>query len=216
MSFARYFLATLTALALVCVAGFSYAQAQDKKKPAPAKQAAPPKNSKPSAKKAVNKNSADSKTADKKKAPAPKEEADRLVHYLLPKVVETLENGREFSPFGGYLRDDGQMVVVPPYSGNETRSSKELLDRMLNISLQGKVLEEKAKATAAVFDSRVVPPGQSQKTDAIAFYVDHRDSYSVNVYVPYSVDTNNKITTGKVFTTWGSNRVYFPKTKAKP
>ena len=40
-------------------------------------------------------------------------------------------------------------------------------------------------ATALVYDVRVIPPGQKEKTDAIAVDINHRDGISQTVIYPY-------------------------------
>jgi Kef-type K+ transport system membrane component KefB len=146
------------------------------------------------------------------KAKTTKEDADKLVTYLLPKAIERLDK-RELVPFGAMLEASGEMSLVTARDGPDSKTSQELLDRMFNISLQGKVLEKKhkIKATAAVFDARVLPPGEKEKSDAIAVYVDHREDYSINVYFPYHLSPRGQVVVGKPFSTWGSRRVYFPR-----
>jgi hypothetical protein len=56
----------------------------------------------------------------------------------------------------------------------------------------------KVKATALVCDVRVVLPGTSEKSDAIAVALDHKDKYSVVVMFPYVLHAG-KLTIGTPF-----------------
>jgi len=47
--------------------------------------------------------------------------------------------------------------------------------------------DHKIIASALVYDVKTIPPGRSEKTDAVAIALDHRDNYSVEVYFPYSI-----------------------------
>ncbi len=144
-----------------------------------------------------------------------KEEADALVRAMLPRAVEAIEK-RAFYPLGASSSDDGTVWYMPPYADRATMTPQQVLDRLLNVSLQNRALEAGVQAVAACFDARMAPPGRGKdKVDVIAFYVDHRNDYSVSVYFPYQLDAAGKVVLGKAFSAWGTRRVYFPARKSK-
>jgi hypothetical protein len=143
----------------------------------------------------------------------PKTDVDTLVRDLLPSAMESLEARRGLSPFGATMNANGGISRMPSDRPNGTLDSKQLLDRLLNVTLQSRVLQENMKATAAVFDARVAPPGQKAKVSAIGFYLDHCDNYSVDLYFPYEVNAQGKVSLGKAFSSWGARRIYFPRVK---
>ena len=63
------------------------------------------------------------------------------------------------------------------------------------------------KATAVVHDVRVVPPGATAKTDAIALRLDHRDNYSVEVMIPYQRATDGTLAFGIPFAVQGKGAI---------
>jgi hypothetical protein len=143
----------------------------------------------------------------------PKTDVDTMARDLLPAAMESLEARRGLSPFGAVMNSNGGISRTPTDRPSGTSDSKQLLDRLLNVTLQSRVLQESMKATAAVFDARVTPPGQKTKVNAIGFYLDHRDNYSVDLYFPYEVNAQGKVSLGKAFSSWGARRIYFPRVK---
>lgn len=45
-------------------------------------------------------------------------------------------------------------------------------------------------AGSLVYDVRVIPPGQSEKTDAIQIDLDHIDGMSVTMFYPYKIGSD--------------------------
>jgi len=66
------------------------------------------------------------------------------------------------------------------------------------------------RATALVYDVRVQTPTQGVNTDAIAVALDHRDNYSVIVFLPYRLD-GEKLTLGDMFAQRGTGEVFEPR-----
>jgi hypothetical protein len=119
------------------------------------------------------------------------------MNRLLPVAERMLREHGEFYPYGGVMLPDGSMQQFAVYEGKERPKSKELYDLMLAQFREG-ALQGAYKATAIVYDVLTVPPGASEKTDAIAVRLDHRDDYSVVVMIPYR-RTGGQVATGPVF-----------------
>jgi hypothetical protein len=94
----------------------------------------------------------------------------------------------EFYPYGYIMRPDGEIVSVSAATGEEHPASKDLIS-ILRDAYRKEAEAGKLLAVAVVYDARVATPSAPQKKDAIAFQIDHRDGYSVEVFFPYSLDS---------------------------
>jgi hypothetical protein len=114
----------------------------------------------------------------------PKSDCEALMSAVLPFAERMLRDYGEFLPFGGAMRPNSEIVSVAGYDGRERPPSADLI-RLLKDSFAKAARDKVYKATALVYDVRVVSPNTGEKTDAIAVALDHRDNYSVVVFVPY-------------------------------
>ncbi len=67
-------------------------------------------------------------------------------------------------------------------------------------------------ACAIVYDIRIVPPGQTQKSDAVEVNLDHRDGLSLIVIYPYNLGSDKKVQLAPPFATKGKSEIF----KAEP
>ena len=116
--------------------------------------------------------------------PTPKEECEDLMSAVMPHAEELLTKHGEFLPFGATLSPSDEVILAAAYTGQEQPPSLDLI-RLLEEGFRRGAAEAKYKATALVYDVRVVPPKKAEKQDAIAVRLDHRDRYAVVVYYPY-------------------------------
>jgi hypothetical protein len=120
--------------------------------------------------------------------PTPKEESEALMNDLLPLAKRMLSDDGEFYPYAGLMRLGGDILhigaKVEGTDHPDSRSVIELLTRKLKESVQA----GEAKATAIVFDVRIVPPGKSEKMDAVQVSLDHAEGFSAEVFFPYSIE----------------------------
>lgn len=65
-------------------------------------------------------------------------------------------------------------------------------------------------AGSLVYDVRVIPPGQSEKTDAIQIDLDHIDGMSVTMFYPYKIGSDKQVTFSQPFAQKGIGGI-FPK-----
>jgi hypothetical protein len=136
------------------------------------------------------------------------------MNRLLPLAERMLREHGEFYPYGGVMLPDGSMQHFAAWDGEERPKSKELIDLMLARFTEG-ALQGTYKATAIVYDVLTVPPGASQKTDAIAIRLDHRDDYSVVVMIPYR-RTAGQVATGPVFAVKADGPIFPPAASTLP
>jgi hypothetical protein len=117
----------------------------------------------------------------------PKSECEQLLGALLPFAEKMLSKHGEFFPYGGTMDAAGKINFSAADNGTEHPPSATLID-MLKADFIDGATHGKYKATALVYDVRVVVPSTGLKSDAIAIDLDHRDDYSIRVYIPYRLD----------------------------
>ena len=123
----------------------------------------------------------------------PAEELHRLVDDLLPFAEKMLRQHREFLPFGGHIKADGEIVWEGAYNGEELPLSQDLID-LLHESHRKMADQHLIRACAVVYDIRTIPPGKSKKKqDAICAAADSRDGRSVRFVFPYRFSLLGKL-----------------------
>jgi len=124
----------------------------------------------------------------------------------LPFAEQMLQKHGEFFPFGTAMTPSGEIVNIGGYDGREQPPSQDVIN-LLKDGFRAAAKGNKYKATALFFDVRTVPPSTSEKTDAVAIALDHKDNYSVIVYFPYKLKAG-KVQFGQVFATAGENDIF--------
>jgi hypothetical protein len=116
----------------------------------------------------------------------PKSQCEELLNAVLPVAKKLLSAHGEFYPFGALMNPDGRIVQTAAYDGREHPPSQPLID-LLRQSFRAQAKDGAIIASATVYDVRTIPPGATEKTDAVAVELDHRDNYSVIVLFPYTI-----------------------------
>jgi hypothetical protein len=135
-----------------------------------------------------------------------KDDCNQLLNAALPFAEQMLRDHGEFFPFGAQMLPDGEIVSVAADDGEHHSRSQNLID-VLQAAFKAGAADGQLLATALVYDVRVVPPGASEKSDAIALNLDHRDSYSVTVFFPYTI-TDGQPTIGDAFANGGDYSIF--------
>ena len=117
-----------------------------------------------------------------------KADAEKLLAAARVVAERMLHECGEFYPYGYLMRPDGQIVSISPTTGKEHPASRDLIS-ILRDNYRTEAEAGRLLASALVYDARVATPSASQKKDAVAFQIDHRDGYSVEVFFPYSLDS---------------------------
>lgn len=137
----------------------------------------------------------------------PKEDCEELMSSVVPFAQQMLSQHREFYPFGGAMRSDGQIVAVGGDAGSEHPASQDVI-ALLEQGLQEGARTGKYKATALVIGMLVIPPGKTAKQDAIAVRLDHRDGYSVVVVIPYAIASGGKVALDPPYAVKGDEKIF--------
>jgi hypothetical protein len=145
-------------------------------------------------------------TAGAQSVPTPKAQCEELLNAVLPMAKKLLSAHGEFYPFGASMKPDGQIVQTAAYDGREHPPSEPLID-LLRQSFRAQAKDGAIIASATIYDVRTMPPGATDKTDAVAVELDHRDSYSVIVLFPYII-TAGTVQFGAAFAHKGTFAIF--------
>jgi hypothetical protein len=135
-----------------------------------------------------------------------KPESETLMNEAVPFAEKMLRQHGEFYPYGYVMKPSGEIALVAGYNGTDRPKSQIVIDLLVAGFKQDAAIG-KVKATALVYDILVVPPGTSEKSDAIAVALDHRDNYSMVVIFPY-VLRHGQLTIGAPFAQKGESRIF--------
>jgi hypothetical protein len=138
-----------------------------------------------------------------------KTECEGLMNQAIPFAQKMLRQHGEFYPYGYVLKSSGKVALAGGYDGTEHPKSQTIIDLLVD-AFQKDAQAGTIRATALVYDVRVMPPGATAKSDAIAVALDHRDGYSVVVFFPY-VLSGGEVTIGTSFVERGESRVFPPR-----
>jgi len=116
-----------------------------------------------------------------------KADCEALMNAAEPLVEQLLTEHGEFFPFGVVMTDFDECTMVGGYDGREQPPSTEVI-ALIKQGFVRRARRGQLKATALVYDVRVVVPATGEKSDAVAFALDHRNNYSVVVFIPYKLE----------------------------
>ena len=138
-----------------------------------------------------------------------KADGEKLLDALLPFAEQMLQQHREFFPFGGRMAPDGVITQEGAYDGTEHPPSQELIT-LLRQAHQQDARAKKLRSCATINDIRTIPPGRTEKQDAIAAAIDHVSGYSAVVIFPYTFDAAQKLHLEAPFAVKGAQDIFTP------
>jgi hypothetical protein len=113
------------------------------------------------------------------------------------------------------MAPDGTITHEGAHSGTEHPPSQELID-LLRQAHQRDATAQTLRACATIYDIRTVPPGRTEKQDAIAAAIDHVSGYSSVVIFPYSFDAAQKLRVEPPFAVEGAHDIFPRPQKTTP
>lgn len=134
---------------------------------------------------------------------------EAIMNHLIPFAQQMLAKAGEFHPFGASMRMDGQLVQNAAYTGNEQPPAQQLIE-LLTGGFRHEAASGNLRAAGICFDVRVVPPGSSEKSDAICVQLEHSDGEAIRVFVPYKKGWVGKIKYGEMFANQGTPAFFRP------
>lgn len=136
-----------------------------------------------------------------------KQDAEKLMNFLVPFAKKMLIEHGELWPFGGYIKPSGEIVSVAvevPQAGIE--KPRQMIES-LEEQFRGKARRNELSVSGIVFDVRVKPPQEEDKCDAIQINLEHEGGYSATVFHTYCTNAGD-IYFNKVFAQPGPNTVF--------
>jgi hypothetical protein len=132
---------------------------------------------------------------------------DVMLNALLPFAQQMLAKHGEFYPFGASLKPNGEIVQIAVDTGIEHPNSADVI-KLLVDGLRNRAAKEVLRAAAICCDVRTIPPGETEKRDAINVQLAHVSGESADVYLPYVKDGSHDYLYGQIFATQGTLNVF--------
>jgi hypothetical protein len=126
----------------------------------------------------------------------PKADCEIVMNFGLPLVEELLKRHGEFLPFGAAMRPNGEIVCLAAYDGRAVPSlagSFTELIRSLKDAFVAGARRQEYIATALFYEVGVTLPAGSERQDAVAVSLNHRDGYSVVVLLQYKIEDGSVV-----------------------
>jgi len=138
---------------------------------------------------------------------------NQLLNSLLPFAERMLAEHGEFLPFGRTLKPDGEIEAVAAYDSDEHPPSQIVIDLMTRV-LRRQAQSGQFRAVGICYDSRTIPPGQTEKCDAVCASMEHQSGEAVNVILPFEKTSKGDIQYGQLFTTRRTPQFFVPNETA--
>jgi hypothetical protein len=132
---------------------------------------------------------------------------DALLNALLPFAKQQLSKRGVFLPFGASMSTDGAISLAMGYSEEQTATAQGLI-ALLEAGFANSASEGVVRAVGLCMDVRVVPPGETGKTDAICCSLEHASGETRNVFIPYRKGLFGRLTYGALFASPGARRAF--------
>jgi len=136
----------------------------------------------------------------------PKVDCEALLNSVLPFAVEMLSAHGEFFPFGQAMRSDGQIVAATSYAGEDHPKSNDSI-ALIRQGFVAAARNGDYRATAIAYAVGIRLPPDGAASDAVAVSLDHRNGYTVVVYVPYKFE-GGAVTLGTTLAEEGEASVF--------
>lgn len=144
---------------------------------------------------------------DDEVSPEVKEDIETLLNELMPHAEQQLAKHREFYPFGGAVDKNGELLRTEAWTGDEQPSASDLVDSLV-ATFQQQADGDEIRAAAILIDCLTVPPGETEKVDAVAARLDHLDGYSAVVFFPYTIGPDGSVTFAEPFAHEGDDEIF--------
>lgn len=132
---------------------------------------------------------------------------EQLLDVLLPFAQQMLSKHGEFYPFGATINTEGKLALAEGYTGSEKPESQECID-LLTGGFKKQAEQGAIRTSSICYDVRTIPPGQTEKVDAVCMDFEHKDGEAVSVLMPYKKGLTGQIKYGELFAVKGEKRVF--------
>jgi len=138
---------------------------------------------------------------------------DEILNSLLPFAQQMLAKYGAFHPFAASMNQEGKVALVAGYTGDEHPPSQEVID-LLTDGLRQSARQGEIRAAGICLDVRTIPPGQTQKVDAICAQLEHENGDAVDAYLPYKKPWLRRVKFGQLLAA-KRQRTFFTVHKSK-
>jgi hypothetical protein len=135
---------------------------------------------------------------------------NQLLSSLLPFAERMLAKRGEFFPFAMAMKPNGEIETISVYEGDEHPAPETLIE-LTTQAFKQQAREGQIRAAGICYDVRTVPPGRSEKCDAVCTSLEHHTGESVDVYLPYEKDSRGNIQYGEMFATRRTPQFFVPE-----
>jgi hypothetical protein len=144
----------------------------------------------------------------KEAPPVAHPDLDQLLNALLSFAKSQVSKHGSFLPFGATLTTDGEIRLAAAHFGDDELPDANALIDLLIGGFKKEVVAGAIRAAGTCVDVRVVPPGQSDKTDAICAQLEHVTGQCAEVFLPYKKGLLGRTKFGDLFAVAGNSRVF--------
>jgi hypothetical protein len=131
-----------------------------------------------------------------------------LFDTLLPFTQKLLSEHGGFNPWAATMSSTGEIQWIGADNGEEFPHAQVLID-MLTETFQRQSTRGVFRAIGICYDARVVPPGQSDKSDAVCCSLEHVSGEAIDVFVPYT-KADDGIRYAEIFSVHRAARFFLP------
>jgi|KBSMisStandDraft_5_1062788.scaffolds.fasta_scaffold1231543_1 hypothetical protein len=131
-----------------------------------------------------------------------------LFDSLLQFTKKFLSEHGGFNPWAATMSSTGEIQWVGADNGEEFPDAQALID-LLTETFQRQSRSGVLRAIGICYDSRVIPPGESDKSDAICCSLEHISGEALDVFVPYT-KADDGIQYAEIFTLLRDPRFFQP------
>jgi len=132
---------------------------------------------------------------------------EELLNALIPFAQEMLAKNGEFYPFGASIDAQGEVIGQAADTGEEQPDSNDVI-AMLVAGMREEAKRGEIRAAGICYDARVVPPGKTEKTDAIACRLEHASGEAFVTFVPYRKGFTGRYKYDELFASEGDQAVF--------
>jgi hypothetical protein len=133
-----------------------------------------------------------------------------LLESLLPFAQQQLEKHGEFSPFGATMLTSGDIGFAASYLDEEHWAAAESLELLID-GLRSSASLGEIRAAGVCFDALTIPPGASEKADAICLKLAHATLDPIDVFFPYKKGWLGSVSYTEGFAAEGSLTLFPPR-----
>ncbi len=126
------------------------------------------------------------------------EEIDALLNAVLPLAQQMLGKYGEFYPLGASMDAKGEVGLVGVMPESEFPQAQEIIDLLL-AQLLDDASNKLIHGSVICFSGSAIPPGETEKRDAICAHLEHASGICVAAFLPYRKEISGQVTYGELF-----------------